>query len=50
KPVGTIWLAVGNRERTVTKLLHAGKDRLKNIEYATVYALNLIRTFILESE
>lgn len=49
KPVGTIWIAVGNREHTVTQLLHSGKDRLKNVEYATVYALNLIRTFIRDS-
>ena len=48
KPVGTIWLAVGNKDRTVTKLLHAGKDRLKNIEYTAVHGMNLIRSFILD--
>jgi len=46
KPVGTIWMAVGNREQTQTFLLKAGKDRLKNIQFATIYALNLIRKFV----
>lgn len=46
KPVGTIWIAVGNRETTRTFLLKAGKDRLKNIQYTTVHAINLVRTFV----
>jgi len=46
KPVGTIWMAVGNGATTETFKLQAGKDRLKNIQYATVYALNLVRTFL----
>lgn len=47
KPVGTIWICVGNKENKVTYLLKAGKDRLKNIEIASIYALNLLRKFIL---
>jgi nicotinamide-nucleotide amidase len=46
KPVGTIWLAVGNREKIVTRKLQLGKDRLKNIQYATVQALNMLRQFV----
>lgn len=46
KPVGTIWMAVGNRETTQTFLLKAGKDRVKNIQYSTVHALNLVRQFV----
>ena len=49
KPVGTVWLAVGNAQRVKTKLLKAGKDRIKNIEYASVYALNLIREYLMET-
>ena len=49
KPVGTVWLAVGNADRVKTKLLKAGKDRVKNIEYSSVYALNLIREYLMES-
>ena len=46
KPVGTIWMAVGNKERTITKLIRGTKDRSKNMEYASVYAMNLVRQFI----
>ncbi len=48
KPVGTVWMAVGNRHTTQTRLLRAGKDRLRNIEYSSVQALNLLRQFLLE--
>lgn len=48
KPVGTIWIAVGKRERTVTKLLKAGKDRTQNITFTAYQALNLARLFLEE--
>jgi nicotinamide-nucleotide amidase len=48
KPVGTVWIAVGNQEKTVTRKLSIGKDRIKNIEYSTVQALNMIRQFAVE--
>lgn len=48
KPVGTVWMAVGNKEITKTRLIRAGKDRIKNIQYASVHALNLVREFLLE--
>jgi len=47
KPVGTIWLAVGNRERISTRKLQLGKDRMRNIQFTSVNALNLIREWIL---
>lgn len=47
KPVGTIWICVGNKDTKVTYLLKSGKNRQKNIEVATVYALNMIRKFVL---
>lgn len=46
KPVGTIWIAIGNREKIETFRLNLGKDRLKNIEYTSVFALNKIRLFV----
>lgn len=46
KPVGTIWLAVGDQERTETYLLHAGKDREKNIQYASSRVLGLLWKFL----
>ncbi len=48
KPVGTIWLAVGDEQRVQTRQLNLGKDRLKNIQYTGNQALNMIRKFLLE--
>ncbi|MCB0548525.1 MAG: competence/damage-inducible protein A [Phaeodactylibacter sp.] len=50
KPVGTIWIAVGNAERVATQRVYAGKDRLKNIEYSAVHALNFVRHFLLQEQ
>lgn len=46
KPVGTVWIACGNNDKMVTLKLLAGKDRLKNIEYASNYAMNVMRKFL----
>lgn len=48
KPVGTIWMAVSDGKNHKTYKLQAGKDRLKNIQYASVVALNMIRKFLLD--
>lgn len=47
KPVGTIWLACGNAEEMITKRLQLSKNRSLNIEYSTIWALNLIRRFLM---
>ena len=49
KPVGTVWIAVGNKDKTETCLLNVSKDRLKNIEYSSTRALGLLRSFVLEN-
>lgn len=49
KPVGTIWLAVGNKEMVRTKKLQLTKDREKNIEYTAIMALNMIRQFVIKT-
>lgn len=46
KPVGTVWLAIGDQSTTKTIKLELGKDRLKNIQYTAVVALNLMRKFL----
>lgn len=46
KPVGTIWLAVGNKDSIFTKKLNGRTDRSKNIEYASNIALDMIRRFV----
>lgn len=43
KPVGTIWIAFADGERTITRKLQLGKDRHQNIYMTSVNALNLIR-------
>lgn len=48
KPVGTVWIAVGDKENVQVKLLHLGKKRVQNIERTAVLSLNLLRRFLLE--
>ena len=48
KPVGTVWIAAGNRERVVTEKFSFRYDRIRNIEMATNNALNLLRKFIID--
>lgn len=50
KPVGTVWVAVGNKEKCVTKKFNHRFDRKKNIEITSVMALNMMREFILEND
>jgi nicotinamide-nucleotide amidase len=47
KPVGTIWLAVGDGENIITTKLGIDRGRAKNIEYAANVGLNLIRKYLL---
>lgn len=48
KPVGTVWVAVGDNENIKTKKFQFRYDRLKNIELTASNALNFLRTFILK--
>lgn len=50
KPVGTVWVAVGNKEKVQTQLFGFRFDRTRNIEMTTFNALNLLRKFIKENE
>ncbi len=47
KPVGTVWIAVGNRHATETRKLWFRFDRQRNIELTSTNVLNLLRKFIL---
>jgi nicotinamide-nucleotide amidase len=49
KPTGTVWIAVGNKKKIETKLLQLRFDRERNIEVASVQALNFLRKFITEN-
>ena len=47
KPVGTVWVAAGNQEKTETIQLNLRFDRKRNIEMTAMHALNFLRKFIL---
>lgn len=48
KPVGTVWVAVGNSKNIITHKFHFRFDRLRNIETTAAQALNLLRKFLME--
>jgi len=47
KPVGTVWVAVGNANKIITEKFQFRFDRQRNIELTATYALNMLRKFIL---
>jgi nicotinamide-nucleotide amidase len=49
KPVGTVWIAVGNNQTIIAKRLQFRFDRQRNIELTAINALNMLRVFILEN-
>ncbi len=49
KPVGTVWIAAGNIEKTEAQKFFFRFDRQRNIELTAMYALNLLRQFILKN-
>ncbi len=49
KPVGLVWIAVGNQHKIITRSFQYKFDRLKNIELTATNALNLLRKFILDN-
>lgn len=49
KPVGTVWIAVGNKERQTVQKFKQRFQRKKNIEVTSVMALNMVRKFLVES-
>ena len=48
KPVGTIWIAVGDKQEVQTIKIQAGRDRSKNTAFSSIMALNQLRLFILQ--
>jgi nicotinamide-nucleotide amidase len=46
KPVGTVWMAVSDGQRTEVMHQVFGRDRLKNIQLTGTYALNLLLRFL----
>jgi nicotinamide-nucleotide amidase len=50
KPVGTVYVAISNGNRTTTHRLRLGFDRARNTQQTALFALNLLRKFILTEE
>lgn len=47
KPVGTVWIAAGSKQKIITRKFHFRFERKLNIELTAVNALNLLREFIM---
>lgn len=47
KPVGTVWIAVGNRQEISTLRLDLRFDRIRNIQLTAAQTLNFLRKFVL---
>jgi nicotinamide-nucleotide amidase len=50
KPVGTVWIAVANANKTVVKKFTFGNKRLQNIERSAVWAFFMLITLLKEYE
>jgi nicotinamide-nucleotide amidase len=48
KPVGMVWVAVGNNDKVVTQQFNFRFDRARNIEMTAVQGLNMMRRLIVE--
>lgn len=46
KPVGTVWVAVGNKDKTVTHCFHFRFDRERNTRQTVMSTLDFLRKFI----
>lgn len=47
KPVGTVWIAIANKQRVYSKQYLLGKNRERIIQAAALSSLNLLRRFML---
>lgn len=50
KPVGTVWVAVGDKKQIQTQTFHFRFDRAKNIQVTAMNAFNVLRTMLLQNE
>jgi nicotinamide-nucleotide amidase len=48
KPVGTVWVCVGNNKKLIAQKFHFRFDRQVNIRLTAMNAFNMLRKFILE--
>lgn len=50
KPVGLVWVAVGNKDRIIAQHFNFRFDRSRNIEMTAIQALNMLRKFVLDND
>ena len=50
KPVGTVWIAVAGKTKTVSKKFNFGNKRIQNIERASISALTLLFKLLKEEQ
>jgi nicotinamide-nucleotide amidase len=50
KPVGMVWIGVGNKQKIVTQKFNFRFDRQRNIELTAMNALNMLRKFIIDND
>jgi nicotinamide-nucleotide amidase len=50
KPIGTVWVAVGNHQNILAQKFSFRFDRQRNIELTATNALNQLRKFILSAD
>lgn len=50
KPVGTVWIALADKNKCIAKRFQFGDHRLRNINMTTVSAMNMLRLILLEKE
>jgi nicotinamide-nucleotide amidase len=48
KPVGTVWIAVANREKVIAKVFSFGNKRIQNIERSASSALSMVLNLLKE--
>lgn len=50
KPVGTVWIAVSSKEKTIAKKFRFADNRQRNITRTSMTAMNMLRLFIEDKE
>ena len=48
KPVGTVWIAIANKNRVISKKLTLGDNRERNILISSLSALNMLRLMLIK--
>jgi nicotinamide-nucleotide amidase len=50
KPVGTVWIAVASKEKTISEKYRFGENRERNITKSVMSALNMLRKILLDQQ